>query len=147
MALDYETPNVELLKHYMKLKGMNQRQLSVAVWGKNTHRGVVQEWTAKPDPRCSTLVKVCRVLGISTDSLFQKSDNTKVVPSVSGNGNVVNSSNVTIELADLKAENKAQKTVIEEKNKRIEELQKDKAQLNKMLDAVLNLYQKTQEQR
>lgn len=142
MALDYETPNVELLKHYMKLKGMNQRQLSVAVWGKDTHRGVVQEWTTKPDPRCSTLVKVCRVLGISTDALFQKSDSKTNNPTVSGNANVVNSNNVRIEMADLKAENMALKLVIDEKDKRLAESQKTIDQLWQRIDLLLQLGQK-----
>lgn len=138
--MDYDTPNVERLKYFMKQRGLNQRQLSVAVWGEKTHRGVVQEWTTKPDPRCSTLVKVCRVLGISIDSLFQKSDNNDSLPTISGTANVTNSTNVKIDMADLKAENKLLKQMLDEKEKRIKELTNDKKQLGDRLDAVLEIF-------
>ncbi len=119
---------------------MNQRQLSMAVWGRDTHRGIIQEWSTKSDPRCSTLVKVCRVLGISTDSLFQKSESVSVNPIIKGNGIVVDSNNVNIEIADLKAENKSLNLVIDEKDRRIELLEKCYNDLSKRFDTILELW-------
>lgn len=106
MALDYDTPSIERLKQFMDEKQLNQNQLSRIIWGPRTHRGVIQEWTNKPDPRSSTVVKVCRALGITMDSLFQKSDNGASNPILNGSNIVKDSVNVKIEMTDLKAENK-----------------------------------------
>lgn len=139
MALDYDTPSIERLKHFMDEKQLNQNQLSRIVWGPRTHRGVIQEWTNKPDPRSSTVVKVCRALDITMDSLFQKSDNAASNPILNGSNIVKDSVNVKIEMTDLKAENKALKAIIEEKDKRIQQLEQDKKDLSRRLDFVLDL--------
>lgn len=101
---------------------MKPRQLSKAVYGDNTHRDIIKEIATKPDVRASTVLKLCRALGITMDSLYQDSDSvSRNIPSVNGIANVTNSTNVRIEIADLKAENKALKLLITEKDKRLEE--------------------------
>ena len=123
MALDYDTPSIERLKQFMDEKQLNQNQLSRIIWGPRTHRGV----------------KVCRALGITMDSLFQKSDNGASNPILNGSNIVKDSVNVKIEMTDLKAENKALKAIIEEKDKRIQQLEQDKKDLSRRLDFVLDL--------
>lgn len=145
MALELNTPNLEFIKEVLKQRDMTSRQLSKIIYGADTHRDIVKEITTKPDVRASTVVKLCRTLNITMDSLFQKTDNVSAkIPSVNGMANVTNSSNVKIELNDLKAENKALKMLIEEKNKRLAGLEKDKEDLGKRLDMVLQIYQGNQ---
>lgn len=142
MAKETEKPNLAFIKAVLKERGMTTRQLSKLIYGDDTHRDIVREVATKPDIRASTLLKLCRALGISLDSLYQYSDtNSLKVPTISGIANVANSTNVKIDMADLKAENKALKMLIQEKDKRLEELQKDKIDLGKRLDMVLQIYQ------
>lgn len=142
MALELNTPNVDYIKDVLNQLQMTPRQLSKAVYGEDTHRDIIKEITTKPDVRASTVLKLCRVLCISMDSLYQKSDSIGMMnPSISGIANVSNSTNVKIDMADLKAENKVLKMLIEEKDKRLEELRKDKVDLGKRLDMLLQFYQ------
>lgn len=59
------------------------------------------------------------------DSLYQNSDtDKKEIQTINGIGIVNNSPNAKVDLVDLRAENKALKMVIEEKDKRLAEQQK-----------------------
>ena len=63
----------------------------------------------------------------------------KEIQTINGIGIVNNSPNAKVDLVDLRAENKALKMVIEEKDKRLAEQQKYIDQLGKRLDLVLQL--------
>lgn len=140
MALERNNPNLEYIKDVLKKRNMTSRQLSKLVYGETTHRDIVKEITSKPDVRASTVVKLCRALDITMDSLYQNSDTDKRdIPSINGIGIVNNSPHAKVDLVDLRAENKALKMVIEEKDKRLEEQQKYIDQLGKRLDLVLQL--------
>lgn len=116
MALELDSPNIGYIMDVLKERGMTPRQLSKQVYGKETHRDIVKEITQKPDVRASTVLKLCRALGITMDSLYQNSDTNSVnLPSINGIGIVNNSPNAHVDMADLRAENKALKMVIEEK--------------------------------
>ena len=140
MALEFSTPNVEYLREVLKTRDITARQLSKVIYGDDTHRDIVKEIETKPDVRASTVLKICRALDITMDSLYNKSDTDSLRnQSITGNGIVTNSSNVKINIADLKAENKALKMVIEEKDKRLAEQSKYIEQLGKRLDLALQL--------
>lgn len=140
MALERNNPNLEYIKDVLKERNMTSRQLSKLIYGETTHRDIVKEITSKPDVRASTVVKLCRALDITMDSLYQNSDTDKRdIPFISGIGIVNNSPHAKVDLVDLRAENKALKMVIEEKDKRLEEQQKYIDQLGKRLDLVLQL--------
>lgn len=144
MAAENEKPNLAFIKAVLKERGMTTRQLSKLIYGEDTHRDIVKEVATKPDIRASTLLKLCRALGVSLDSLYQYSDTDGLkVPTISGIANVSNSTNVKIEMADLRAENKALKMLIEEKDKRLEEQKRYIDELGKRLDLVLQLGQKS----
>lgn len=139
MALELDTPNLEYLNEILRQRNMTPRQLSKAIFGEDTRRNIVLEVTKKPDVRAKTVLKLCRTLGISMDSLYQNSDNDSLKnQTINGIGVVNNSSHVKIDLADLRAENKALKMVIEEKDKRLEEQKSYIEQLGKRLDIALN---------
>lgn len=140
MALELNSPNVEYINEVLHQLRMKPRQLSKLVYGESTHRDIIKEITTKPDVRASTVLKLCRALGISMDSLYQKSDNSnRETPSINGIGIVSNSPYAKIDMADLRAENKALKMLIEEKNKRLEEQKRYIDDLGKRLDLVLQL--------
>lgn len=144
MALERNSPNLEYIKEVLGQRNMTTRQLSKLVYGAGTHRDIVKEITLKPDVRASTVLKLCRALDITMDSLYQNSDSIgENLPSINGIANVNNSSNVKIEIADLKAENKALKMLVDEKDKRLEEQKKYIDDLGHRLDLVLQLGQKT----
>lgn len=139
MALERNTPNVEYIQEVLHQLKMKPRELSKLVYGADTHRDIIKEVTTKPDVRASTVLRICRALGISMDSLYENSDNVSGrKPLISGIANVTNSTNVRIEIADLKAENKALKLLIEEKEKRINEQLRH---INDLSNHLATLYQ------
>lgn len=138
MALERNNPNLEYIKDVLKERNMTSRQLSKAVYGESTHRDIVKEIASKPDVRASTVVKLCRALGITMDSLYQNSDSDRGnIPSIKGIGIVSNSPHAKVDVASLKDENAALKMVLEEKDKRLEEQQKYIENLNKHLELAL----------
>lgn len=144
MALELNMPNLEYLNEVLKMRNMTARQLSKVIYGEQTHRDIIKEVTKKPDVRASTVVKLCRALDISMDSLYQNSDSDSLKSqTINGIGIVNNSPNAKIDMADLRAENKALKMLIEEKNKRIEEQKRYIEQLHKSLDMALQVGHKS----
>lgn len=124
MEIDYDMPSVERLKFFIEARGMTARQLSKLVWDDKTHRDVIDELTKKPNVRAKTLVKICRILKVPIDCLFQKSDKERDFQIIDGNNSNVKSSYNDIEIITLKAENNALKMIIQEKDSRIEDLKK-----------------------
>lgn len=82
---------------------------------------------------------MAEIIGCSVEDILIKSDGTSDNPTVNGNNNVVNSNYVNTDIAALKAELNALKLVLEEKNKRVEDLIKANDTLNARLDMVLQL--------
>lgn len=147
MQLDLNSPNVNYLAQVLKDRELTSRQLSQLILGEDTHRNIVNELKSKPDTRALTIVKVCRALNITMDSLYSSEPN-KDIPTVDGNNNVFNSSHVRIEINNLRQENKALKMVIKEKEIRekdlkgqIDSLQKSVDSWCQRYDSILNMLQ------
>lgn len=136
------TPNLEYLNQVLRERNLTPRQLSKLLFGDGTHRNIIKEITTKPDIRASTVVRLCRALNISMDSLYQNDIDGLKNQTINGIGIVTNSNHVRINLADLRAENKTLKLLIAEKDKRIEEMQKHNDQLGRRLDLLIQLGQK-----
>ena len=136
------TPNLEYLNQVLRERNLTPRQLSKMLFGDGTHRNIIKEITTKPDIRASTVVRLCRVLNISMDSLYQNDIDVLKNQTINGIGIVTNSNHVKIDMADLRAENKTLKLLIAEKDKRIEEMQKHNDQLGRRLDLLIQLGQK-----
>lgn len=140
MATELNTPNVEIIIEALKKRGMTARQLSKLIYGEDTHRDIVKEITKKPDVRASTVLKLCRTLGITMDSLYQnRNTNNGEILIVEGSNENTKPSDDETDSAVLMAENRALKLVIEEKDKRISDLVTVKEQLDRRLDLLLEL--------
>lgn len=143
MVLERINPNLEYIQDVLKERNLTPRQLSKMIFGESTHRDIVKEITTKPDVRASTVVKLCRALEISMDSLYKDNITSKQdVQTINGIGVINNSPHAKVDLADLRAENKALKMVIEEKDKRIAEQLKYIEKLDSKLDLALKLQNK-----
>ncbi|MDD6553073.1 MAG: hypothetical protein PUF37_05740 [Prevotellaceae bacterium] len=141
MVYDFTTVNYDHLRQLINRSGLSEREFSKQLWGDNTHL-TVQYFQKRPDIRVSSLIKMAEILHCSIEEFFQKSDSEKTSTTVDGNRNIVNSNNVRIEINNLKAENRALKMLIAEKDKRLEEQKQYAEQLGKRLDLVLQLGQK-----
>lgn len=136
MEYKYRTVKSARVKELLERAGISIGEFSRKLWGANTHNSITY-FDARPDVKVSTLVRMAEVLGCSIEDILIKSDGTSDVPTINGHYNVVNSSYVNTDVTSLKAEVKALKMLIEEKNQRIEDLKNVNAELGARLDMVL----------
>lgn len=136
MRYENNTVKSERVRELLERAGISIGEFSKSLWGAKTHNTITY-FDARPDVKVSTLVRMAEVLGCSIEDILIKSDGTSDVPTINGHYNVVNSSYVNTDVTSLKAEVKALKMLIEEKNQRIEDLKKVNAELGARLDMVL----------
>lgn len=130
--------DVEKLKSIIKARGFKEREFCLIMWGDDTHR-TINEFKRRPNTTIETAMKVCNLLDISLDDLFSGSDKIGDSPHIIGNQNIVNSSVINQDLHSLRADNKALRMLIKEKDERIADLKKVKDELGARLDLVLKL--------
>ncbi len=140
MTYDYDYFRFDLLTDLIKQRGMTNRQFEKLMWGDDSknHR-TIREFQKEGTIKLKTACQICSVLGVELDYFLLNSDKKESTPSVTGNNNVINSSYVNSDVSTLRAEVKALKMVIEEKNKRIEDLKKANEDIGRRLDMVLTL--------
>jgi len=136
MRYENNTVKSERVRELLERAGISIGEFSKSLWGAKTHNTITY-FDARPDVKVSTLVRMAEVLGCSIEDILIKSDGTSDVPTINGHYNVVNSSCVNTDVTSLKAEVKALKMLIEEKNQRIEDLKNVNAELGARLDMVL----------
>ena len=136
MRYENNTVKSERVRELLERAGISIGEFSKSLWGAKTHNTITY-FDARPDVKVSTLVRMAEVLGCSIEDILIKSDGTSDVPTINGPYNVVNSSYVNTDVTSLKAEVKALKMLIEEKNQRIEDLKNVNAELGARLDMVL----------
>ena len=136
MRYENNTVKSERVRELLERAGISIGEFSKSLWGAKTHNTITY-LDARPDVKVSTLVRMAEVLGCSIEDILIKSDGTSDVPTINGHYNVVNSSYVNTDVTSLKAEVKALKMLIEEKNQRIEDLKNVNAELGARLDMVL----------
>ena len=136
MRYENNTVKSERVRELLERAGISIGEFSKSLWGAKTHNTITY-FDARPDVKVSTLVRMAEVLGCSIEDILIKSDSTSDVPTINGHYNVVNSSYVNTDVTSLKAEVKALKMLIEEKNQRIEDLKNVNAELGARLDMVL----------
>ena len=136
MRYENNTVKSERVRELLERAGISIGEFSKSLWGAKTHNTITY-FDARPDVKVSTLVRMAEVLGCSIEDILIKSDGTSHVPTINGHYNVVNSSYVNTDVTSLKAEVKALKMLIEEKNQRIEDLKNVNAELGARLDMVL----------
>lgn len=136
MRYENNTVKSERVRELLERAGISIGEFSKSLWGAKTHNTITY-FDARPDVKVSTLVRMAEVLGCSIEDILIKSDGTSDVPTINGRYNVVNSNYVNTDVTSLKAEVKALKMLIEEKNQRIEDLKNVNAELGARLDMVL----------
>ncbi len=135
MQYDLKYPSIEKVVYYAGLRGMTTRELSKQFFGdEKTKRDIVYQMKRRRDLRASTLVKICSILDISMDSLFQNSDESWTVKS-----NVVPDEKASAEIALLKAKIDAQQKLLDEKDLRINDLKKVLNDLALRIDSTFGL--------
>ena len=141
MIYDFDSIRVEKVKQLLVERGMTDRQAAKILWGDKptNHRSLIKEVEKTDNMGIKTACKICNLFDVTLDYFLQKSDTNNSNPTITGNNNVVNSSYVNSDIPTLRAEVKALKMVIEEKNKRIEDLKKANEDIGRRLDMVLTL--------
>ena len=139
----YECINIDVdkLSRIIKSRGLTDRLFSVIMWGKGTHR-TIKDFERRPNTTIGTAMKVCNVLDISLDELFSGSDKDGQSPYVVGNQNVVNSAVFSNDPTTLRSEIKSLKTLVKEKDARIEDLKRTNQELNNRVDFLLDMMKK-----
>jgi hypothetical protein len=102
--------------------GMTEREFVKKYYNKSTHGTL--EGIAGADFRISKLIKICNLLNVDMENLFDSMDSSGNIPRFVGNNNNVNSTVIRDDNTALRTENKALKLIIEEKDKRISDLSK-----------------------
>lgn len=139
MKYDFDKLKMERLRELIARADLTEKAFCKALWGEKTHQ-VLFNLERRPNVRASTLVKIASILNCSIDDFFLCKDRKETDnPSVVGNNNVVNSHYVNTDIPSLKAEIKALKMLIEEKNARIEDLKRANDEVGKRLDLVLSI--------
>lgn len=140
MRYENNTVKSARVKELLLRAGISIGDFSKSLWGPKSHNSITY-FDARPDVKVSTLVRMAEILGCSIEDILIKSDSNSDSPTVNGHHNVINSNYVNTDVTTLKAEVKALKMVIEEKNLRIEDLKKSNTELGRRLDLVLQLGQ------
>ena len=141
MKYENNTVKSSRVKELLARAGISIGDFSRSLWGTKTHNSITY-FDARPDIKVSTLVKMAEILNCSTEDILIKTDTNSDTPTINGHHNVINSNYVNTDVTTLKAEIRALKMVIEEKNQRIDDLKRANSELGNRLDMVLNLGQK-----
>lgn len=128
------------VKELLLNTGMSITDFSKSLWGTKSHNSL-SYFDTRPDVKVSTLVRMAEILDCSIEDILIKKDGNSDAPTVDGHCNVINSNYANTDVTTLRAEIKALKMVIEEKNQRIEDLKNTNEALGKRLDMVLQLGQ------
>lgn len=128
------------VKELLLKTGMSITDFSKSLWGAKSHNSL-SYFDARPDVKVSTLVRMAEILDCSIEDILIKKDDSLDAPTVNGYHNIINDNYVNTDVTTLRAEIKALKMVIEEKNQRIEDLKNTNEALDKRLDMVLQLGQ------
>lgn len=162
MKYENNTVKSARVRELIRRAGISIGDFSKSLWGANSHNSLAY-FDARPDVKVSTLVRIAEILGCSIEEVLIKSDSssdtsfTSVRPDVGGSKSessdillpqrapsaidVGGSKSESSDITTLKAELKALKMLIEEKDKRIEDLKSANSELGRRLDIVLRLRQ------
>lgn len=132
--------DIERLEEMIKERGLTKTQFAKLMWNKEDHRGI-KDFARRPNMRIETAMKICNILDISLDELFDGSDKVGNSPNIVGNQNIINSSIVSNDPAAMRAEIRTLRALIKEKDLRIDELKETNTRLGKQVDFFIKLGQ------
>lgn len=140
--MKYESNTVKSarVRELIRRAGISIGDFSKSLWGANSHNSLTY-FDARPDVKVSTLVRIAEILGCSIEEVLIKSDSSSDTSSTTCRPDVGGSKSESSDITTLKAELKALKMLIEEKDKRIEDLKSANSELGRRLDLVLRLRQ------
>ncbi|MCD8296811.1 MAG: hypothetical protein LUC88_04490 [Prevotella sp.] len=131
-------PDLQLVESLRDKKGFSVPEFNHLVYGDKSGNTIKGRLRDNPNVSSKVLVRICNLLDVSLDDLFQKCDEVLKPTQVSGDNNIVNSNNIHIDMLQLRAENKVLKMLVNEKEERIKELKKVNDDIGKRLDFLLN---------
>lgn len=140
MKYENNTVKSARVRELIRRAGISIGDFSKSLWGANSHNSLTY-FDARPDVKVSTLVRIAEILGCSIEDVLIKSDNSSDTSSTTCRPDVGGSKSESSDITTLKAELKALKMLIEEKDKRIEDLKSANSELGRRLDLVLRLRQ------
>lgn len=115
----------EKVKAALEAAGLTSRELIKAYYGQgNKTKGYFDD-LIRENMGTEKLVKVANIIGCRMDDLFEMQGDVSVEasPYIRGSHNNVNSTVINHDVESLRSENAALKMLIEEKDKRIKDLQ------------------------
>lgn len=140
MKYENNTVKSARVRELIRRAGISIGDFSKSLWGANSHNSLTY-FDARPDVKVSTLVRIAEILGCSIEDVLIKSDSSSDTSSTTCRPDVGGSKSESSDITTLKAELKALKMLIEEKDKRIEDLKSANSELGRRLDLVLRLRQ------
>lgn len=140
MKYENNTVKSARVRELIRRAGISIGDFSKSLWGANSHNSLTY-FDARPDVKVSTLVRIAEILGCSIEEVLIKSDSSSDTSSTTCRPDVGGSKSESSDITTLKAELKALKMLIEEKDKRIEDLKSANSELGRRLDLVLRLRQ------
>lgn len=140
MKYENNTVKSARVRELIRRAGISIGDFSKSLWGANSHNSLAY-FDARPDVKVSTLVRIAEILGCSIEEVLIKSDSSSDTSSTTCRPDVGGSKSESSDITTLKAELKALKMLIEEKDKRIEDLKSANSELGRRLDLVLRLRQ------
>lgn len=123
--MKYVRLSKEKIKNALQSAGMTSRDLIKAYYGQgNKTKGYFDD-LIRENMGTEKLCKVANIIGCRLDDMFETDGdvNVEVSPSIHGSHNNVNSTVINHDVDSLRSENAALKQLIEEKDKRIKDLQ------------------------
>lgn len=134
----------EKVKAALEAAGLTSRELIKAYYGQgNKTKGYFDD-LIRENMGTEKLVKVANIIGCRMDDLFEMQGDVSVEasPSIRGSHNNVNSTVINHDVESLRSENAALKMLIEEKDKRIKDLQNNLNMVIALAQGKTNMGQK-----
>jgi len=123
--MKYVRVSLEKVKAALAAAGLTPRDLVKEYYGHGPETKGYFNSLVHENMKASKLCKVCNIIGCRMDDIFEIEGDTdvEVSPHIHGNHNNVNSTVINQDVTSLRSENQALKQLIEEKDKRIKDLQ------------------------
>jgi len=130
--MKYVAFNLDKLRAILDSRNLKERDLAKMMYGPKTHQTFQTIFTKSFGVQ--KLLDICNALNIPIDCLFDiESEENEKIPVIKGNNNNVNSTVIHNDYTSLQYENDSLRKLINEKDKRISDLQKSLDILNAIL--------------
>lgn len=122
--MKYVAFNRDKIRAAITASGMTDREFVNLYYGKAKGAQGMLEDILLPKMGAPKLMHICNLLGRRMDDFFDIEGAQEVAPNIQGNNNNINSTVYQTDNAALRSENKSLRDMLEEKDRRIADLQK-----------------------